>query len=129
MRRCRDDAVETLDTKLLSALVGDFKDAIGCDHEEIAGQGIEAKAIELRDGEKAYGKLRLLTLRNGLRSRVPVDDGWTCGDRAEDTAIGGEQKACKGDERGWLLHLRQDSVEPVEEARKSLGGLTITGVE
>ena len=57
-----DEVVEALDAKLLSALGGDLEDSICCDDEEIAGRGFERKAIELRHGEEADWKLRLIAL-------------------------------------------------------------------
>ena len=59
--RC-DEAVEALDAKLLSAFIGDLKDSVRRDDEEIAGRGLESKAVEPGDGQKADGKLRLVTL-------------------------------------------------------------------
>ena len=62
VRGSRDDAVEPLDAKLLTAFIGNLKDAICSDDEEVAGRGGESKAIETRDREKADWKLGLLAL-------------------------------------------------------------------
>src|SRR5215469_11439057 len=126
--RC-NDLVEALDAELLSTFIGDFKDAVGGDDEEITGRCVEREAIELRDRKKTDGKLRLLKLRDGLRGGVPVNDRRAGGERAEDVAVGAETEAGERCEHLRLLDLRQNGVEAVEQKRDCLTRLALAGVQ